>query len=122
MFVRGYALSLVPGAAPPRGAAPVARRTRGVHLARHGSCTTARPRVVGATVTLSLRIPAGGMSLQAPGASVTVRRFASGFEGARPLSGAATRAVLRIPRDRSVRPWYAQVANARSVRACGLGR
>jgi hypothetical protein len=120
VFVRGYALALVPGARPARGAAPAPLPRPRARTGRRGSCVTARPRVLGATVTVSLRVPPGGMSLQAPGASVTLRRFASGFGGATPLSGGATRAVLRIPRDRSARPWYAQVADARSVRACGL--
>jgi hypothetical protein len=117
VFVRGYALALVPGGARPAGAAPVGRLVR-----RRGPCVTAQPAVRGATVTVSLRVPPGGMSLQAPGASITLRRFASGYVGATPLSGGATRAVLRIPSDRSARPWYALVANARSLRACGLGR
>jgi hypothetical protein len=68
-----------------------------------------------------LRVPLGGMSLSAPGAGVTLRRYAAGFTGAPALTGDAAAAVLRIPRDRSARPWYAQVANARSLRACGLG-
>jgi hypothetical protein len=117
VFVRGYALALVPGGARPAGTAPAGRLVR-----RRGSCVTAQPAVRGATVSLSLRIPPGGMSLEAPGASVALRRFASGYVGATPLSGAATRAVLRIPRDRSARPWYAQVAGAGSLRACGLTR
>jgi hypothetical protein len=71
-------------------------------------------------VTAELRMPAGGMSLQAPGATVTLRRFASGYAGATPLSGSPARALLRIPQDRSARPWWAQVQNARSVRACGI--
>jgi hypothetical protein len=116
VFVRGYGLSLVAGASRPAGPAPAARS-----VLRRGSCATAQPAVRGATVTVSLRVPPGGLSLQAPGASVTLRRFASGFENATPLSGGATRAVLRIPRDRSARPWYAQVAGARTVRACGVG-
>jgi hypothetical protein len=103
VFVRGYGLKLVPGA-----------------VRRRGSCVTARPTVRGATVTRSLRVPPGGMSLQAPGASVVLRRFASGYVGATPLTGVATRAVLRIPRDGSARPWYAHVAGARSLRACGI--
>jgi hypothetical protein len=60
------------------------------------------------------------MSLEAPGAEVALRRFATGYVGATALSGTAARALLRIPRDRSVRPWWAQVANAQSTRACGL--
>jgi hypothetical protein len=122
VFVRGYALALVPGAPRTGGPAPVAQRTQGIRLRRSAGCVTAQPVVQGATVTVSLRIPPGGMSLQAPGAAVSLRRFASGFAGATPLSGGATRAVLRIPRDRSARPWYAQVQDALSVRACGLGR
>jgi hypothetical protein len=115
VFVRGYALALRPGGARPAGPAPGGRSVR-----RGGSCVTAHPRLRGATVTISLRVPPGGMSLQAPDASVTLRRFASGYEGATALSGGATRAVLRIPRDRSARPWWAQIQNARSVRACGI--
>src|SRR5436190_157927 len=120
VFVRGYRLALVPGGARPAGAAPVALRAAGARIQGGAACVTVQPRVLGAPLTLSLRVPLGGMSLQAPGASVTLRRFASGFVGATPLSGGATQAVLRIPPDRSLRPWYAQVANARSVRACGL--
>jgi hypothetical protein len=81
----------------------------------------AQPAARGAPVTVSLRLPPGGMSVAAPRGSLTLRRFASGFAGALPLTGAPTSAVLRIPRDRSSRPWYAQVAGARSVRACGIG-
>jgi hypothetical protein len=104
VFVRGYGLRLTAAPAGVRRAPACAiRRT-----------TPSRPAV-------SLRIPPGGMSLRAPGGSVTLRRFASGFDGATPLAGDASNAILRIPRDRSARPWYAQVANARSLRACGIG-
>jgi hypothetical protein len=120
VFMRGYQLALVPGGRPARGAAPVALRSTTLRIARRGSCVLVTPRVAGAPVKVSLRVPLGGMSLEAPGASVTLRRFASGFEGATPLSGTAARVLLRIPRDRSARPWYAQVASARAVRACGL--
>jgi hypothetical protein len=51
---------------------------------------------------------------------VLLRRFASGFAGAPQLVGDAAAAVVRIPRDRSARPWYAQIQNARSVTACGI--
>ena len=120
VFVRGYSLSLVPGAARPTGAAPVALPVAGARIQGGAACVTVQPRVLGATVTISIRVPAGGMSLQAPGASVVLRRFASGFEGATPLSGSASRAIVRIPRDRSVRPWYAQLQSARAIRACGI--
>jgi hypothetical protein len=60
------------------------------------------------------------MSLRAPGAGVVVRRFASGFDGGPQLVGDAGAATLRIPRDRSARPWYAEIQNAHSIRACGL--
>ena len=120
VFVRGYALSLVPGAQPPAGPAPVPLGVAALRIARRGSCAVVAPRVAGGPVTVSLRVPPGGMSLQAPGASVTLRRFASAYENATPLSGSAARALLRIPRDRSARPWWARVAGAHSVRACGL--
>jgi hypothetical protein len=60
------------------------------------------------------------MSLRAPGAGVLLRRFAGGFAGAPQLVGDAAAAVVRIPRDRSARPWFAQIQNARSVTACGI--
>jgi hypothetical protein len=121
VFVRGYRLSLLPGGRPPRGAAPVALRSTTVRVARRASCVMVTPRIAGAPVVVSLRVPAGGMSLEAPGASVVLRRFASGYESATPLSDAANRVLLRIPRDRSARPWFARLTGARSVRACGIG-
>jgi hypothetical protein len=120
VFVRGYGLTLVPGAARQGGAAPVAERIPTARIRRSGACVTAQPAMRGATTTVAVRIPPGGMSLRAPGAGVFVRRFASGFEGAPQLVGDAGTAVLRIPRDRSARPWYAQIQNARSITACGI--
>jgi hypothetical protein len=120
VFVRGYGLALVPGGLRPAGPAPAAQRVTGARVRRAGSCVIVAPAVRGALVTLSLRVPPGGMSLAAPGSEVTLRRFASGYVDAAPLTGGATRALLRIPRDRSPRPWYAQVAGARSARACGF--
>ncbi|HEY0632431.1 MAG TPA: hypothetical protein VGC98_10280 [Thermoleophilaceae bacterium] len=121
VFVRGYGLALVPGSARPAGPAPAAQPDSAVRIRRSGSCVTAQPAVPGTSETVVLRVPLGGMSLSAPGAGVTLRRYAAGFTGAPALTGDAGAAVLRIPRDRSPRPWYAQVANARSLRACGLG-
>jgi hypothetical protein len=120
VFVRGYGLVLSPGVARPRGAAPAARRTPTARIVRRGACVTVQPVVRGATTTVAVRIPPGGMSLRAPGAGVLVRRFASGFVGAPQLVGDAGTAILRIPRDRSARAWYAQVQNARAISACGI--
>jgi hypothetical protein len=120
VFVRGYGLTLAPGAGRPAGAAPVAQLTPTARIRRSGACVAAQPAVRGDTTTVVVRIPPGGMSLRAPGAGVFLRRFASDFQGAPQLVGDAGAAVVRIPRDRSARPWYAQIANARSITACGI--
>lgn len=102
VFVRGYGLTLAADTAAAQGLT---------------SCVRPRPVAGGVGVT----IPPGGMSLRAPGAQVTLRRFASNFS-LPPLTGDPSNAVLRIPRDRSDRPWYALVQHATGrVRACETG-
>ncbi len=101
VFVRGYGLRLT---TPGPAAFSVA------------DCFVPRPVAGGLEVT----IPAGGISLRAKGAQVTLRRFASTYS-LPPLAGDASDAELRIPRDRSSRPWYALVQHpAGRVRVCSL--
>jgi hypothetical protein len=102
-FVRGYGLTLAAGVEPAQGFTLT-------------DCVHPRPAAGGVEVT----IPPGGMTLRAPGAQVTLRRFASTYS-LQPLAGNPSNAVLRIPRDRSGRPWYALVQHATGpVRACGI--
>jgi hypothetical protein len=121
VFVRGYGLRLVPGAPLAAGPAPGVDAGPSMRVVRRGPCVTARPIAPRTSGTVALRLAPGGVSVRAPGAAATLRRFASGYEGAPTLSGAPDRAVLRIPSDRSDRPWHAQFADARSITACGLG-
>jgi hypothetical protein len=120
-FVRGYGLQLAPGGIRPSGPAPVPQPTVGAHLLKQGSCFGARP-TAGASVVapLAFTAPPGGVSLHAPGGSIELRRFADAFGGVPPLEGDATRAILRIPRDGSSRPWHVVVQNASTVTACGI--
>jgi hypothetical protein len=125
VLARGYALRLAPGAAPAGGqgsgpgAAPVADQPIQAAVIARGGCVTALPQT-GNVATLAFTAPPGGVSIRAPGArSVSVRRFADSFGD--PLAGDPRAALLRMPADRSRRPWHVLVSGARTVRACGLG-
>jgi hypothetical protein len=102
VFVRGYGLKLEPG------------RASGA-----GLCTGQSP--VAGRIEVPVPTGGGGISIHAPGGQVTLRRFASSFT-LPPLAGGASDAVLRIPKDRSSRQWYALVQHATGrVGTCQLG-
>ncbi|MEA2421415.1 MAG: hypothetical protein QOF55_514, partial [Thermoleophilaceae bacterium] len=121
VFVRGYGLALTPGAAVGAGAAPVADPTSEAVVQTRGSCVVGRSVNPAGGASVALMVPPDGISLRAPGASVSLRRFADGFGGVPPLQGDASNAALRIPRDRSARPWHVVLQNTQRFTACGLG-
>lgn len=120
-FVRGYELIAQPGIALPAGAAPVADPGFGRHVRTRGSCLVARQEGGSKLPQIAFTVPPGGMSLRAPGGSLRLRRFAGTFPGDPNVSGRLARAVVRIPGDRSARPWHALVVDARSLTVCGIG-
>ena len=121
-FQLGYGMKLEPGSATPAGPAPVAEGSSRSLVRTRGSCLVGRPQPGGAALRdLSFSVPRGGVSLRAPGATVRVRRFAPAFTEPGKLQGDATRAVVRIPPDRSSRPWHMAVSGARSLTICGIG-
>jgi hypothetical protein len=120
VFVAGYRLALTTGTVPPTGPAPAVETNVGRTGQAHGSCVSTRPGRLGGTVNVTVTAPPGGISLRAPGARVVLRRFTSGFVMP-PLEGDPAQAVLRIPRDRSARPWHVLLQDAKQVIVCGIG-
>lgn len=119
VFTRGYGLRLLPASALGVAApGPVADQPIESAVITRGACVLALPQT-GSTATVAFTAPAGGVSIRAPGGKVALRRFADSFGD--PLPGSAASALLRIPSDRSSRPWHVRVSGAKRIQACGVG-
>jgi hypothetical protein len=107
---------------PGRSRAPIIDDPGGASVVRHRGCVELRPSGEGSSV--ALRVPPGGLGLQArPGPAVTVNlgRFADGFPmplGALPGGSAGS---MAIPLDDSGRPWRVLLTTrGQPIRACGV--
>jgi hypothetical protein len=103
------------------GPAPAVAAVVGASQRARGSCVTFAAS--GPQVRADLELPPAGatISVIGPGApaKLRLRRFADTFR-APPIGTVAGRAAIRLPADRSPRPWHVQVRRAGSFKACGL--
>ena len=110
----------VPAGAPP-GPPPAVAAVSGAAQRARGSCVTFVAS--GPQVRADLELPPAGVivSVVGPGepAKLRLRRFADTFR-APPIGSVAGRAAIRLPADRSPRPWHVQVRRAGSFKACGI--
>jgi hypothetical protein len=104
------------------GAPPAVAAVTGAAQRVRGACVTlvaAAP-----TVRADLELPAAGVSIAPVGAGDAVhlrlRRFADTFVP-REIGTVTGRAAVRLPADRSPRPWHLHVRRSGSLKACGLG-
>jgi hypothetical protein len=104
------------GAADMVSAAALDVRLQPGGRAQPGTCARLTPASGPAVVS----VPTGGMVLRAssPGTAVGLRRYATGFPAMLGQLMAGQAELLRIPADRSTRPWLAQLTGGGRVTAC----
>ena len=117
-------LSLTPATSSALGTALTVEATRAGTVSAHANCVTFQPAAFTpaiATNSVDLRVPPGGVRVQAGNAptSVGVRRFADQFS---PLGTVAAHAssVLDVKADLAAAAWHVQVASSAAFTACGM--
>lgn len=100
--------------------APEVRVALSARLGRSGSCVSFRPRS-GSRAIVKLVLPAGGFSYRARGGAalqIALARFGDGFAVRR--NGVPAVGAVRIPSDRSARPWRVALSATAPVDVCPL--
>jgi hypothetical protein len=116
--------SLTPASSNAFGMAPTVEAAGGGTLSTRAGCVTFQPAAftpAGASNSVDLRLPTGGLQLHtgdAP-ASVSVRRFADQFSSLGTVASHAS-GVLDVKADLAPQPWHVQVVSSAAVTACGM--
>jgi len=122
VLARAYGLSVdAASTLRARGQRPVVLGSTAASATGHGSCVRVVPRP---GVPIDIQLPVGGAGLRFVTGDPTdlrLRRFADtptvGLDSARTGSPV----VLRVPSDRSRKPWVLRATAANPFRVCGLG-
>ena len=122
VLVRAGGLKILNASTPPAAAAgpPVLEGALDGSSVARGSCLRFRPSAADGAV--DVRLPSGGVVVQAPPRSqvdVRARRFAAGFEGSPIVTvNGGSALTLRAAPDGSALPWHVRLASTQPLQAC----